>query len=214
MGYLEKKRDAFLNTIQTGRLPNSYQEVLYIKAIDNAYIGTGFYCDGNVDFDCKFSQFSANSNSLFRTTIDIGSNWFTYGMRFSTGNEMQPLIGFRAALNNFSIAYKDGSEHTIAKVDKKIFVDKQSKKTLSYADFEKIPYSLYLFARNNNGSPDQFCSGAIHYFILSENNEIKRNFIPCYYKKTGEIGMWDTVTKKFYTNQGTGYFEKGPNVVE
>ena len=50
-----------------------------------------------------------------------------------------------------------------------------------------------------------------------------RDFIPCYCTTTvtdttnkqcpaGTRGLYDLVTGKFYTNQGTGNFEKGPDV--
>lgn len=37
-------------------------------------------------------------------------------------------------------------------------------------------------------------------------------FVPCYRKSDGEIGMYDTVSKTFYTNAGTGTFLKGADV--
>ena len=215
MGYLEKKRNIFLSDIQSGFLPNIYQEVEYISPVGNAYIDTDFYCDGSVDFEIKASQVivtTTTAPSLFRTTIDIGSDWWTFGIRVTSTGYVQPQIGHRSPVNEFVLSFKDGSIHTISKRDKQIYVDDVLKKTLSYTNFNTIPYPLYLFARNNNGKVDQFCPGRVHYFILSQNNEIKRNFIPCYHKKTGEIGMWDIITKKFYMNQGSGHFEKGPNV--
>ena len=58
--------------------------------------------------------------------------------------------------------------------------------------------------------------------ILSSDNPV-RNFIPCYSTTTvtdvngkecpvGTIGLYDTIEGKFYTNQGTGTFEKGADV--
>ena len=44
------------------------------------------------------------------------------------------------------------------------------------------------------------------------NNIIVRNFIPCYRKSDNEIGLYDTVEGKFYTNQGTGKFIPGPDI--
>ena len=41
------------------------------------------------------------------------------------------------------------------------------------------------------------------------NDEIKLDLVPCYRKSDGEIGMYDIIGDKFYTNAGTGTFIKG-----
>ena len=38
------------------------------------------------------------------------------------------------------------------------------------------------------------------------------DFVPCYLKLDGTIGMYDLVSGEFYTNQGTGTFEKGDDI--
>lgn len=38
------------------------------------------------------------------------------------------------------------------------------------------------------------------------------NYVSCYRKADGEIGLYDIVNNRFYTNSGTGTFEKGPDV--
>lgn len=40
----------------------------------------------------------------------------------------------------------------------------------------------------------------------------KCNLIPCYRKADGEIGMYDTIRKRFFTNAGTTAFGKGADV--
>ena len=51
-----------------------------------------------------------------------------------------------------------------------------------------------------------------YYVKIFDGDLILRNFIPCYKKSSGEIGMYDTVSKEFFTNQGTGTFLKGNDV--
>ena len=46
---------------------------------------------------------------------------------------------------------------------------------------------------------------------ILENNIITHNLLPCTY--FGEPGMWDTVTKQFYKNQGTGQFILGNKII-
>ena len=52
----------------------------------------------------------------------------------------------------------------------------------------------------------------LYHFTVSQNGTAVRDMYPSYRKSDNVIGMYDTVNKVFYTNQGTGTFYKGPNV--
>lgn len=65
---------------------------------------------------------------------------------------------------------------------------------------------LYLFTYNFRGKNTQSIIGKIKSCSITINNDIVRNFIPCYRKSDNKPGLYDTVTKEFYTNQGTGEF--------
>lgn len=68
--------------------------------------------------------------------------------------------------------------------------------------------SIILFGIRDGSSVTQLQAGKI--YMCKFGNE--RNFIPCYRKSDGAIGMYDTVNNYFYTNQGEGCFSKGNNV--
>lgn len=69
-------------------------------------------------------------------------------------------------------------------------------------------------------SPIDICAygngnGRAMYFYgarLSQDDEIVREFIPCYRKRDGEIGMWETFTKTFFPSRVTGGFTKGDDI--
>ena len=48
---------------------------------------------------------------------------------------------------------------------------------------------------------------------LYENNNLIHNFIPCYRKSDSEIGLYDLVTKSFFTGNVLGEFEKGEDII-
>lgn len=52
----------------------------------------------------------------------------------------------------------------------------------------------------------------VAYFKILDGTTAVREFIPCYRKADGVIGMWDRVTKAFFVNGGTGTFVKGSDV--
>lgn len=73
--------------------------------------------------------------------------------------------------------------------------------------------NCYLFGSNQEGRFGFSGNGCrIYYLKFYYQNDLIRDFIPCYHKVSGEIGMYDPVTKTFFTNQGTGSFMKGPEV--
>lgn len=72
--------------------------------------------------------------------------------------------------------------------------------------------SAYLFSQNENGTA-KYTAGSkykLYYCkIYSSDNVLVRNFKPCK-DSAGIFCLYDTVTKKYFYNKGTGYFE-GPN---
>lgn len=48
--------------------------------------------------------------------------------------------------------------------------------------------------------------------LVKKNSTIVGNFYPCYRKSDNAIGFYDTVSENFYTNAGTGSFEKGGDI--
>jgi len=69
---------------------------------------------------------------------------------------------------------------------------------LSYIESTGIQYIVVDGTQYaTSGKTYAFAIGSAHYLI------------PCYRKSDGEIGMYDTVTSTFFTNQGTGSFRMG-----
>ena len=54
--------------------------------------------------------------------------------------------------------------------------------------------------------------GRLYSCTICENSNYCRNFIPCYRKSDNKLGLYDLVEGKFYTNQGTGDFERGKDI--
>ena len=60
---------------------------------------------------------------------------------------------------------------------------------------------------NNNGTAAIQNAGVAYYGMkIYDNNTLVRNFIPVLRNSDNKPGMYDRVTKTFFTNQGTGEF--------
>ncbi len=73
--------------------------------------------------------------------------------------------------------------------------------------------NIFLFATNRGEANSYPSKLKIHSTrIWNNNGELVRNFVPVKRNSDGAIGMYDTVTKTFFANAGTGTFTAGPNV--
>lgn len=217
-------------------LPDAYQRVEYIESTGTQYIDTLYktngYCDQiklyvdytslkqidepfqvicgmtnyttSANYGCFISQYSANSivgqNGSGATIInskDVDGTIIHYGERVQ-----------------YSL-YK-----TISDYLHMILTGVVEKSYSKKSDAHFIPNStLTIFCRNNAGNKVAFCTGRLHELIIWDDpslifdeSTIVRHLIPCYRKNDNEIGMYDTVSKSFFTNSGTGTFLKGANV--
>ena len=66
-------------------------------------------------------------------------------------------------------------------------------------------YGIYLFANNSAGSAIQKTNAKLYSCQIYDNDVLVRDFVPCI-NASGEIGLYDSVGKKFYGNAGTGVF--------
>ena len=66
-------------------------------------------------------------------------------------------------------------------------------------------YSMYILARNNTGTATNFAKGLLYGLECFDDN-YHINLIPCIRKSDSKPGMYDMVSKTFYTNAGTGEF--------
>lgn len=217
MGYLENKRDALLmNALQNGggRLPSEYQKIEWIGGTGTQYLLINSAPLKADYIETKIAcEFITNDEYLIS-----GHAWNPNNNRFGIGGKFT-----RSTVANFHYAYGgmvtinppymntiyDNDFHTwiyengvfeivdksdIVNVSSRIYGDDNSRKIQIFKGYSAI------------------LSGKIKYFIQKRNGEEIANLMPCYRKSDNEIGMYDTVTQTFYTNAGTGTFDKGPDV--
>lgn len=191
------------------RLPAEYQELSYIESTGTQWIDTGIKTGTNIKIDFEYEATAFNGSTFcapMSARVSNLSNSISYGFNYldtyaSFGNNAEMQIIPTVSL---------GEKYHIVQ-----------DKTALYTNDVKTPYksgqtttfttllNLYLFARNNKGSVGNYFWGKIYYAKIWDNNNLVRNFIPCFRKSDNAVGMYDTVGGKFYTNSGTGTFKKG-----
>lgn len=81
----------------------------------------------------------------------------------------------------------------------------------SYSGHMENLYDLYLFAENYTGKAQSFSKYRLYSFQIYDNDVLVRDFVPCVHTD-GTVGLYDSVTKEFYTNAGSGVFTAGAEI--
>lgn len=192
-------------------LPSEYQEVEYIESTGTQYIDTGVVPNQNTGFEIDFK-----TNNDFNST----SYGCIFGARTqSVVNELQ-LSTFCDGTNTTGTLRRNTTSNkaglTSSRMTAKLIGNRYSNSTgysleIVSGDFT-APSPITVFTLNQSGSKTQYGKVVLYSFKLYDGLTLVRDFIPCYRKSDGEIGLYDLVNNTFYSNRGTGTFLKGENV--
>lgn len=228
-----KKKNLFLNSLLhkpqffIPRIPTEYQEVQYIKAAGGigAYIDLGFTYDTAATIEIEFVESTASNTGRYifgatendgtvRCAITDTSGRGSMGYGTATGNstgyiplDLQNTEFLDNEFNFYRMTLKEGLAEFI---NVSTGISKISKGQINCS----MTNNLYLFAQNYNGTM-RYGAGFAQiktFRYYDKNNILVCDFVPCYRKKDYEIGMYDLVSKTFFTNNGTGSFTRGPAV--
>ena len=192
----------------TNRLPNEYQEVEYIESTGTQYIDTGIIGKNGIRILAKMG-WRTLSNQLFGSRKDTGSTRFFvtyYGSRIDFGYGGDVLTDvFPQTGQIYEIDFDvTGSQYNFG-------VD-GTYKTGRTAELD-TECNVFIFGSNRPFTTNQLSKSIFKSMtITNANGETLRDFIPCYRKSDEEIGLYDTVSKSFFVNSGTGTFTKGQNI--
>ena len=196
-------------------LPHEYQEVEYLEFTGTQYINTNILTKQTLKVVSEFSTTSV-SKVMFGARKDSSNDSLIFGYFFITNQSFSAAyVGFggRTSSQGHNLFILDGQKHKIILSDSEYTIDNINQAIGTRGTFVNF-YNIYLGTWNNADIPDyRYYVGNVYSFKIYDNNSLILNLIPCYRKSDNEIGMYDTVNKVFYTNQGTGTFLKGNNVV-
>lgn len=196
---------------KANQLPSEYQRLEYIETNNYGnYIDTGYIPTQNTKLEISYmdiANFSENPRPNYcnffgassggeNAGINIGMAISgTLSLRFDGKTFTVPLTTTGTRLTD--ISSKDGYYRNGVKIHS----------WGSYQDFT-FNHNVYIFGSNTgNDTPSTWQRNArVYYAKIYDNNKLVKNFVPCLRKTDNELGMYDTISKQFYTNQGTGKF--------
>ena len=189
-----------------GGIPEEYQTVPYIESTGTQYIDTGVVVE--------------DLTSHYKLRIDMTINGATGETSTSNVNGYMGINGgimlTLAKSNGFGISSTAGVPWVKGKrydVVVERTTDAMRVATINGTYLESSaqgnvyldrPFGIFALSPFDGGFYTVY--GKLYSFKAWKNGELIRNFVPCYRKSDGEVGLYDLVTKEFFANAGTGEF--------
>lgn len=217
------KSDTFSVVVsQPSPLPVEYQQVEYIKATGTQHIYTdvlannGALSPGNnninlysADIDFQFDEWQSNypTNIMF-SCGSSGGGWIGYN------NTVQNIATGTSSGQYFSGTPTLRHQYHWYWNDTTAIFEREDSASISRSNTETstVERRFALFYAHSNATSNFHFIGKLFSCVLYKSNVKVLDLIPCYRKADSEIGLYDTVNNRFYTNNGTGTFLKGADV--
>ena len=200
-------------------LPVGFTELEYLESSGTQWINTRLYLHGNSRVEFEAMPLKRQYTNFFfdtrRNTVSTGMFGLTYGYNGAHSNTMRIVYGDQY---RYIDRFKDGSSGVLALGEKYSFLIDRG---LTYKNGSPVSRYLestgiqeqsftstlpcYLFASEGNGSVAKFIM-RMYSFSVKENDELLLKLIPALRNADGVPGMWDTVSRRFYANAGSGSF--------
>ena len=204
VGLYDYVTKAFYGNAGGGSLPDGYTELEYLQSTGTQYIDSGVKGDSDVRVTADFEITAFDSG----TTFVFGAQG-TDSIRYTLG--MTSAGAFRSDFGTAMTSGSAASLNTRYSADKNGNVCTVGGQTLTSAAAAFTgTTNIYLFARSYSSIS---CSKIKMYRCkMYKAGALVRDFIPAR-NSSGALGLYDTVNGIFYTNQGSGAFTAGADIV-
>ena len=188
---------------------SDYTQLEYIESTGTQWIDTGIATtNNNLGFMLEAMSLTSsdvypmgsratNGGTRFFGVRSVSSNSFSYGWSFyQTAPASQSYVNVRTTM---SLNWLNSKKATIG----------DDSNDLATVDIDN-GRNITLFGVNGQ----LLWTGRIYHAQISEGTGIVANLIPVMRNSDSKVGMYNTVTRQFFTNAGTGEFIASPRFVE
>ncbi len=193
-------------------LPKGYSELEYIESTGTQWIDTGVAGSNQACFEIDFLTKSVvgPSNMDFGTILGAFTSASTR-INLGTWNSSQATTGGE-------MCWGSGNYNPYITSNKRIQISVMSTTLTTPNGTQSVGSQTFtsgstigVFARNNNGTADQFSKTQLYSLKMYNGSTLIRDFVPCK-NESGQIGLYDVVNGRFYGNNGTGAFVAGAEI--
>lgn len=195
-------------------LPPVYRRVAWLEGQGAQYINTGIHGKSGLTAKYKIAFTRTDAVQQVCASAPSATNTRIY-FPYNSGNavwsilyDSSGVINITGVTMNANVPYE--VEATFEAGNQRIIIDGNVRYTgANESDFiSTLP--LWLFAANNPGGETvkRYAYAKIYTFSLLESptGQLLANYIPCIRRSDNKPGMYDTVSKVFKTNAGSGEF--------
>lgn len=213
---LKKQYMMYAPKKKVSRLPSEYQEVEYIQSLDQSE-GTTYF-ETNIKYNSSNKYVFELEIKALPTTVNYTSFGWDGGGQINVSkvvydNGMQS-IGINTLEKTKFIQTIEAGTSTNSIITA---INSSETKTLTRKHENLSSYAMTngygIFVRFSYGSIGEIRAFQLYSFKCSINGVLTNELVPCYRKSDNEVGLYDIVENKFYTNQGTGTFLMGRPLV-
>ena len=200
---------------QGGRLPSEYQEVEWIESTGQQYIDTGFVLYVRNGFAIDFVPENDTTSTNAPNYINAGGSGGNSNKRVSINCYARTDNGELQFFSWFVNPQITKNQRVVLSViNKIIYYPSGSTSQMNITETNPTNSSMIIFASYNQDLTQihRFSKMKLYNFKLYNSTEVVRNYIPCYRKSDGEIGLYELIEGRFLTNQGSGTFNKGLDI--
>ena len=193
-----------------GTYVSVYTQLEYIESDGSQYIDTGYIPSNLTGIKTKVQFLSVANGKM--TVCSAAQALHNKAFELYGWNRRIQFHFNNGEVNGATISVNDVVEVDWNKniMDYSINGIAQSRLTGLSGTFTS-PYTMNLFATHRSASSSGSSMIKMYYFQIYDNDVLVHNFVPARRNSDNEIGMYDTVTRQFFTNSGTGSFTAGPD---
>ena len=205
MGHCLFLRKGSVHTAPGKGLPAGYTKLQYIQSTGTQYVDTGFK-----------PKNTTKVTADFQVTTQPASHLVIFGSRTSYSSSDQFVLGFTGHKSPAVWRSDFGSKQTdfpstvgwssryTAVFDNSACALNADSVAVSASAFTST-HNLFLLADNDNETAAGMISAKLYSCQIYDNGTLVRDYVPCI-DPSGAVGLYDTVSKAFFGNAGTGTF--------
>lgn len=193
-------------------LPSTYQYTEYLQSTGTQYIDLGYIPKDNSGVEVQFmydqktssyqGPFGTQSSSATADSFRMAGITSRDAWGMHTGDVGSTNGALYTTNTLYTVSMNKFGNYEIISNGSNILTAVSS----SSNHYSNDVNSLYLFGRNTNSGLTHPFFGKIYYFKLYEDKQLIHYLVPCIRKSDNKPGMYDLISRVFYTNNGSGEF--------
>ena len=190
------------------KLPTAYSQLEYIESTGTQYIDTGISGGTNAEYEIKFNPLTLFKN--YETYFGGDKTPPVPKIIYENGIEMQTVLGdhfvqLKGVFPMNTVGVIKYTSDATADCNGTTF---SSTRWVAGAGWG----NLFVYVARSNEESNLYATMRLYYLKMWTNGELVRDFIPAKNKTTSIVGLWDTVSRTFFTDGNGGNFLGGDQV--